>query len=61
MLSEDDRRELASIEERLRADDRRFAETFRTGPSGDDTAVVVELGGALRQYAVGARPILDGF
>jgi hypothetical protein len=33
MLNEHDRRELASIEERLRADDQRFAETFPTGPS----------------------------
>jgi Protein of unknown function (DUF3040) len=33
MLNEHDRRELASIEERLRADDRVFAETFPTGPS----------------------------
>ena len=28
---------------------------------GDHTAVVVELGGALRQYAVGDRQVLDGF
>jgi aldose 1-epimerase len=28
---------------------------------GDQRAVVVELGGALRHYAVGDRPVLDGF
>jgi len=28
---------------------------------GDQTAVVVELGGALRHYAVGGRTVLDGF
>ncbi|MFF4010912.1 aldose 1-epimerase family protein [Streptomyces sp. NPDC001717] len=28
---------------------------------GEQAAVVVELGGALREYAVGGRPVLDGF
>lgn len=28
---------------------------------GEQTAVIVELGGALRDYAVGGRPVLDGF
>ncbi|WP_329571047.1 aldose 1-epimerase family protein [Kitasatospora sp. NBC_01266] len=28
---------------------------------GDQSAVVVELGGALRSYTVGDRPVLDGF
>ncbi|WP_331766300.1 aldose 1-epimerase family protein [Embleya sp. NBC_00896] len=28
---------------------------------GEQTAVVVELGGALRGYSVGGRPVLDGF
>jgi Flp pilus assembly protein TadB len=34
MLSEHDRRELALIEERLRSDDRRFADTFQTARPG---------------------------
>lgn len=34
MLSEHDRRELALIEERLRCDDRAFADTFHTGRPG---------------------------
>ena len=34
MLSEHDRRELALIEEQLRSDDRRFADTFHAGRPG---------------------------
>jgi len=28
--------------------------------SGEQSVVVVELGGALRQYTVGGRPVVDG-